>query len=259
MGFITINFIDILDILVVALIMYYVYRIARGTPAPSILLGILLIYLIWFVVRALGMELLSEILGSIISVGVIALIVVFQPEIRRFLQVLGNRGMRRRNKFWDKLLSLRDVKTATHDYVPSVAEACAEMSASRTGALILIQRRTELAPIAETGVAIDAHTTAPLLRTIFFKNSPLHDGAVIINDGRIMAARCILPSTEDTDVPVFFGMRHRAAMGASEATDAVIVVISEQTGAISIAHNGRIERDIAPDALRGKIVALLKS
>ena len=257
MGFIPIHLIDIIDILVVALIMYYVYKIARGTPAPSILVGILLIYVIWFIVRALKMEMLSEILGSIISVGVIALIVVFQPEIRRFLQVLGNRGLRRQNSFWNRIFFFKETKDNDYEYLTPLVRACIDMSASKTGVLILIQQHMELAAIAETGIPIDAKITASLLKNLFFKNSPLHDGAVIIKDARIEAAKCILPSTQSS-VPVSFGMRHRAALGASEVTDAVVVVVSEETGAISLARNGQIKIGIAPASLKDELLAYME-
>ena len=254
MGFITISFIDILDIFVVALIMYYVYRIARGTPVPSILMGILLIYIVWFVVRALKMEMLSEILGSILSVGVIALIVLFQPEIRRFLQVLGNRGLKGRNTFWNRLFFIKTNEATSLDYLTPLVRACVDMSASKTGALILIEQHMELGGLAETGIPVDAQITSSLIKNLFFKNSPLHDGAVIISNSRIKAAKCILPSTQNS-VPVSFGMRHRAALGASEVTDAIIVVVSEETGAISIAQNGQIKIGIAPSALKEEILS----
>jgi uncharacterized protein (TIGR00159 family) len=255
-GFISFTFIDIVDIVVVALIMYYIYKIARGTPAPSILTGILLIYILWMVVDALQMQMLRAIMGHIIGVGVIALIVVFQPEIRRFLQMIGKRSMRRKT-FWGRLFSLRGAEEESYEYLTPLVRACTEMSTARTGALIVIQREVVLTHIAESGVAVDAVVSTPLLKNIFFKNSPLHDGAVIIKDGRIEAAKCVLPSTQ-SEVPVSFGMRHRAALGASEATDAVVVVVSEETGGIAIAHNGEIRRKIAHEKLHREILKELK-
>lgn len=257
MGFISFTLIDIIDIVVVALIMYYIYKIARGTPAPSILTGILLIYILWMVVDALQMQMLRAIMGHIIGVGVIALIVVFQPEIRRFLQVIGRRSMRRRT-LWSRLFSFRGAEVNNYDYLTSLVRACTDMSSSKTGALIVIQQKVVLTHIAETGVAVDAVISAPLLKNIFFKNSPLHDGAVIIRDGRVEAAKCVLPSTQ-SEVPVSFGMRHRAALGVSEATDAVVVVVSEETGGISIARHGAIHTKIAHDHLHREIVKALNS
>ena len=256
MDFIHINIIDIIDILVVALLMYYIYRIARGTPAPSILTGIMLIYVLWIVVKALNMEMLSAILGHIIGVGVIALIVVFQPEVRRFLQVLGSRSRQRRNSFWGRILVFREDRNDDLSYLPELVRACTDMSASKTGALIIVQQHMELNTIVETGIEVNADVSAALLENIFFKNSPLHDGAVVIGKARIVAAKCILPSTQN-NVPVSFGMRHRAALGASEVTDAMVIVVSEETGAISIAQDGQIKCGIAPAALRDEIIAHL--
>lgn len=259
MGFIPINITDILDILAVALILYYTYRIARGTPIPSILVGILMLFIVWYVVRALKMVMLSELLGSILSVGVIALIVLFQPEIRRFLQMLGNRGLKRRHSVLQKLFSPRDSKLQDHEFVAPLVRACVDMAASKTGVLMLIERNTDLEAIAETGVHLDAKVTSPLLKNLFFKNSPLHDGAVIIKNGRVHAAKCILPSTQNTNVPLSFGMRHRAALGASEQTDAVIVVVSEETGMISVAHNGEIKTCVSPAKLKQEILSYFQT
>lgn len=258
MGFIPINITDIFDILAVALIMYYVYKIARGTPIPSILVGIMLLFIVWFVVRALKMVMLSEILGSVLSVGVIALIVLFQPEIRRFLQMLGNRGLKHRHSFWNRLFFGRATKVEDYEYITPLVRACVDMSASKTGALILIEQHTDLASIADTGIQIDARITASLLKNLFFKNAPLHDGAVIVRGGRIEAAKCILPSTQ-SNVPVSFGMRHRAALGASEQTDAVVIVVSEETGAISVARNGQIKIGIAAATLKEEIMSHIET
>ena len=254
MDFIHITFIDVIDILVVALSMYYLYKLTKGTHAASILSGILLIYLLWVVVRVLNMELLSAILGHIIGVGVIALIVVFQPEIRKFLQMIGTRSRRhRRNSFLGRLFDLGDDQPDDLAYIAPIVKACIDMSSTKTGALIVIQRRTDLRFIAETGILVDAAISASLLKNIFFKNSPLHDGAVIIDKGRIEAAKCVLPSTE-SPVPVSFGMRHRAALGVSEATDALVVVVSEETGAISLAQEGEIRCGIPADKLKDEIL-----
>lgn len=256
MDFIKITFIDVIDIFAIAVIMYYLYKLTRGTQAPSIFTGIIVIYLLWIIVRALNMEMLSAILGHIIGVGVIALIVVFQPEIRRFLQVLGKQSQQRRHSFFGKLFDFRDEKSADTAYLAPLAKACADMSASYTGALIVIQQQFDLAMITETGIMIDGNVSSALLKNIFFKNSPLHDGAVIIHNGRIVAAKCILPSTQ-SDVPVYFGMRHRAALGVSESTDALVVVVSEETGAISLARNGEIRSGIIPNSLLDELRSIL--
>lgn len=258
MDFIHITIIDVIDILAIALLMYYLYKFTRGTQAPSILSGVIAIYLLWIVVRALNMEMLSAVLGHIIGVGVVALIVVFQPEIRRFLQMLGSRNRRRRLGFIGKLFDFKDSQKIDADYLASIVQACTDMAATKTGALIVLQQEQDLAWIAETGIPVDATITAPLLKNIFFKNSPLHDGAALINAGRIEAAKCVLPSTQ-SEVPVSFGMRHRAAIGVSEVTDAVVVIVSEETGGISLARDGQIKVGIAPSALLDELNEMLES
>lgn len=244
MGFVPFTFIDFIDIILVAAIMFWIYRATRGTNAPYIISGIIMIYLMWVVVRTLNMELLSNILGQFVSVGVIALIIVFQPEIRRFLQMIGMR--QKRFNFIARIFNRNDNTSVT--IIAPIVQACREMSAHKTGALIVIGRQSDLRLITEGGIAIDAKISTPLLENIFFKNAPLHDGAVVIEGNRIVAAKCILPVTQ-SDVPKSYGTRHRAAIGMSEISDAIILVVSEETGGISIAHGGTIHRDIAPDQL----------
>ena len=244
MGFVPFTFIDFIDIILVAAIMFWIYRATRGTNAPYIISGIIMIYLMWVVVRTLNMELLSNILGQFVSVGVIALIIVFQPEIRRFLQMIGMR--QKRFNFIARIFNRNDNTSVT--IIAPIVQACREMSAHKTGALIVIGRQSDLRLITEGGIAIDAKISTPLLENIFFKNAPLHDGAVVIEGDRIVAAKCILPVTQ-SDFPKSYGTRHRAAIGMSEISDAIILVVSEETGGISIAHGGTIHRDIAPDQL----------
>ena len=244
MGFVPFTFIDFIDIILVAAIMFWIYRATRGTNAPYIISGIIMIYLMWVVVRTLNMELLSNILGQFVSVGVIALIIVFQPEIRRFLQMIGMR--QKRFNFIARIFNRNDNTSVT--IIAPIVQACREMSAHKTGALIVIGRQSDLRLITEGGIAIDAKISTPLLENIFFKNAPLHDGAVVIEGDRIVAAKFILPVTQ-SDVPKSYGTRHRAAIGMSEISDAIILVVSEETGGISIAHGGTIHRDIAPDQL----------
>ena len=244
MGFVPFTFIDLIDILLVAYIMYWIYRTTKGTNAPYIISGIVVVYLLWVIVRTLNMELLSTILGHIISVGAIALVIVFQPEIRRFLQKIGM--SQKRFNFISRIFN-HGSKGAETNLQPLVA-ACREMAATKTGALIVIGQQSDLSLITEGGIGLDAKISAPLIRNIFFKNSPLHDGAVVIGGNRIVAARCILPVTQ-SDVPKSFGTRHRAAIGMSEISDAIILIVSEETGSISIANNGRINLDIHPDRL----------
>ena len=238
MGFSPFHFIDLLDIVLVAILLYVLYRAVKGTSAPYIMVGIVTIYLGWVIVQALNMELLSTILGQIISVGVIALLIVFQPELRRFLLTIGLR--QKEFNFITRLFTNRkegDVNTSP------VVSACLDMSEEKVGALIVFRRRDDLQFVIESGIMLDANPSASLLKNIFFKNAPLHDGAVVIDNNRIVAAKCILPVTQ-SNVPKSYGTRHRAAIGLSEMTDAVVVVVSEETGAISIVKGGKITRKI---------------
>ena len=259
MDFIQITSIDIIDIVLVAVIMYQIYKLTKGTNAPSILTGILLIYLLWVAVKALHMELMTAIMNAVIGVGVIALIVVFQPEIRRFLHLLGTRGNRSGNSFFGRLFEMEERNRSTKlEYVSPIVQACSDISEASMGALIVVRGESDLAVIAETGVPVDAKLTSMLLKNIFFRNSPLHDGAVIVHGGRVVAAKCILPSTT-SDVPLSFGMRHRAAIGLSEMSDAVIVVVSEETGAISVVRQGEVKVGLSPAELQAELLKTEKT
>lgn len=246
MDFIPFTLIDLIDIVLVATIMYWIYRVTRGTSAPYIFSGIIAIYLLWVVTRALNMELLSSMLGQVISVGVIALIILFQPELRRFLQLIGLR--QKHFNFIAHIFSPAEEEQSAVNIDPIVT-ACRDMAETKTGALIVIRQESDLRLIAEGGIAIDAKTSVSLLKNIFFKNAPLHDGAVIVEGDRIVAAKCILPVTQ-SDVPKDYGTRHRAAIGMSEISDAIIVIVSEETGGISIAQGGELRRNIEPNRLQ---------
>lgn len=239
MGFIPFTFIDFLDILLVAGLLFIVYKAMKGTSAPYIMVGIVIIYLVWVVVKALNMELLSTILGQIISVGVIALLVIFQPELRRFLFTLGMR--QKEMDFITRFLSIQRKHSSTN--TSPIASACRDMSEEKVGALIVFRRKDDLQFVIESGIALDATITVSLIKNIFFKNAPLHDGAVVIENNRIIAAKCILPVTQ-SNVPKSYGTRHRAAIGLSEMTDAVVLVVSEETGAISIVKGGKIKSKV---------------
>lgn len=240
MDFIPFTFIDFIDIFFVALIMFGLYRMTRGTNAPYILTGIIVIYIVWVVVRALNMELLSSILGQIVSVGVLAIIIVFQPELRNFLQMI---GMRRKGfNFINRIFNTHDI---TGPNLTPIVSACTDMSESKTGALIVLAQESDLRDIIDGGIHIDAQLSQPLLENIFFKNAPLHDGAAVVMNNRVVAAKCILPVTQ-SNVPKSYGTRHRAAIGITETSDAIVVVVSEETGGISVAFGGKIERNIAP-------------
>lgn len=240
--FVNITFIDVLDILLVALLIYEFYRLIRGTSAMSIFIGILLLYVLWIVVRALDMKLLSTILGQVLGVGVIAMIVIFQQEIRQFLLHFGNRYILGRKKFKTRRRRtwFNNEMAISSETLEEITAACQYMSETHTGALIVFKHLSSLDSLIDTGDRIDAAVHRRLIENLFFKNSPLHDGAIIMTQNRILAARCILPLTNRTDINPKYGMRHRAAIGVSEITDAEVVVVSEETGDISYVADGNI-------------------
>ena len=229
---------DFIDIILVALLFFGFYRLLKGTSAMSIFIGIVAIFLIWQLVKALQMEMLTAILGAFVSVGFIALIIIFQPEIRRFLFTIGAQAQE--SKLSRRFKFLRVSGNAGLD-VDAITKACQNMSDIKQGALILIARKNNLDDIASTGVVVNADITNPLIENIFFKNSPLHDGAMIIRNNRITAARCILPVSNKTNIPGHYGLRHRAAIGATEVNDCIALVVSEETGNISMVTGGEIQ------------------
>ena len=252
MDFIPFTVVDFIDIFLVASIIYGLYRMSKGTNAPYILTGIVAIYVLWVVVKALNMELLQAILGQVINVGVIAIIILFQPELRHFLQMIGRRqgGF----SFLSRIFNSRDGKEPA---LQPIITACAEMSATKTGALIVLAQRSDLSDIIEGGITVDGRLSVALLENIFFKNSPLHDGAMIISNDRIKAAGCILPVSHDTDIPRALGLRHRSALGISQATDAVAIVVSEETGNISLAYRGNLDVKLSNTDLEQKLSTLM--
>ncbi len=245
-----ISILDIIDIFLVAIILFQLYRLIRGTAAFSIFLGIFFIYLSWLVVKALNMELISALLGQIMGVGVIALIIVFQQEVRRFLLVIGNRYISGRRFPLGRFFSNISGAQGSPDDAEQIVRACEVMSSSKTGALIVIGRKSSIDMFCENGEILKSRISAELLETIFFKNTPLHDGAVIIERGLILAARCPLPVTDQVNLPPRFGMRHRAAVGMSEHTDALIVVVSEESGFITVVDSGEIRENLTTNELR---------
>ncbi len=245
-----IRFIDAIDIVLVAIIFFQLYKLIRGTAALSIFIGIFIIYMFWLLVKALNMELIGALMGQVIGVGVIALIIVFQQEVRRFLLAIGNRYMNRRRFSFGKIFSTVEEETGSPKEAEEIVRATESMASKKTGALIVLGRKSSLDIYSEGGERIDAIISAELLETIFFKNSPLHDGAVLIEDGKIFAARCPLPITDSVSLPPRFGMRHRAAIGISEHTDSLVVVVSEESGHITVAEGGEMKEDITPNELR---------
>lgn len=252
--FIQVRIFDIIDIFLVALLFFWFYRILKGTSAISIFLGIVAIFLIWQVVKALQMELLSTILGAFVNVGFIALIVIFQPEIRRFLFTIGAQAQE--SKLTRRFKFLKVNNNAGLD-INAITQACLNMSDIKQGALIIITQKNNLDDIVATGVIVNADISNPLIENIFFKNSPLHDGAMIIRNNRITAARCILPVTQKTNIPGHYGLRHRSAIGVTEVNDCVALVVSEETGNISMVFGGNI-RTINPLELKEAIEKELK-
>ncbi len=246
--FITIRFLDILDILLVSILLYQLYRLIRGTLAFNIVIGLFSLYLLWLVVRALNMQLLGSIMGQFIGVGVLALIVVFHPEIRKFLVFIGTNYNLNRVFSLDKLFGANKEKTVTSKQVEILTEACFSLSKSKTGALIVVARNSLLTEQINTGERLNANISSSLLRTIFFKNTPLHDGAVIIKNNEIVAAGCILPLTQ-RDLDKTLGLRHRAAIGITENTDAVTIVVSEERGSVSLAIDGDLKRRVSREVL----------
>ena len=239
LNFITIRFLDILDILLVAFLMYQVYILIKGTVAMNIFIGILVIMMFWGIVYLLKMELLGTILSKLFSVGVIALIILFQQELRRFLILLGTRYFPNNSFSFDSLLNMASEHSEKIKF-RSIFKACINMAEKKIGALIVIKRKSSLEIYAQTGTVINAETSSRLLETIFFKNSPLHDGAVIIDKNIIYAASSVLPVSENVNLSPDMGLRHRAAVGITEATDALVIIVSEETGKIAIAENGRV-------------------
>ena len=231
------SIIDVIDAILVAFLLYYVYKLVKGTVAINIFIGIVIIYLIWKLTQALQMQLLSNILGGFMTAGMFALIVVFQQEIRKFLLMIGSTNFGKRRKFFRQLKFLK-TETFTETNVEAIVAACNRMSLSKTGALIVLERNNSLDFLTNTGDEMNITVTQPIIESIFFKNSPLHDGAVIIDNNIVTATRVILPINNEKNIPERFGLRHRAAIGITEKTDAIALVVSEETGQLSYIKNG---------------------
>ncbi len=236
--FLEFNLLDLLDIILVALLLYYAYRLVRGTAAINIFVGIVILYLIWKITDALKMELLSNILGGFMSVGVFALIVVFQQEIRKLLLMLGSSNLANRktlNRYF-KIFNASTTETALD--IDLLVQSCSSLKKQKTGALLVLERNSSLGFLKSSGVEVNMELSIPVIESIFHKNAPLHDGAVIIENNTITATRVVLPISENKSIPKRFGLRHRAAIGITEKTDAIVIVVSEETGTISYFKNG---------------------
>ncbi|MCC5930298.1 MAG: diadenylate cyclase CdaA [Cyclobacteriaceae bacterium] len=250
-GFLSVSWVDVIDIIAVTILLYQVYKLMRGSIAIKVFLGFLSLYLIFLVVNAAQMELLSAILGQFMGVGVIAVIILFQQEIRKFLLMIGRGTAFRRENFLKSLPWRREYNEPFN--ITPIIDAAKTMGASNTGALIVISRDSELKFYADSGDRINGLISKRLLQSIFFKNSPLHDGAAIIYGGKILAARCILPVSDQENLPANFGLRHRAAIGMSEVTDTLVLVVSEETGQMSLVRGGKMYHNLSTQELRNMI------
>ncbi len=252
-GFLPIRIWDILDILIVGYLIYQIYKLLRGSVAFNIFIGVILIYILSWLVQMLEMDLLSSLLGEFVSVGVLMLLIVFQPEVRRFLLILGNNTLRQRSNFFNRLLSGKlnifesDVLSENAE---SISKAILRMSRMKTGALIVFANNLNLEYFSNSGVILDAKISQPLIESIFNKESPLHDGAVVISNNKIHAASCVLPLSSNPDLPKSAGLRHRAAVGVTEHSNVTAFVVSEENGTISYAENGNLARKISEKRLK---------
>lgn len=247
LGFLNLNFADILDIAVVASIIYFLFKWIKKSSALNIFIAIILLLAVRFIAAALNMKMLSALMGTVIDVGAVAIIIIFQPEIRHFLGRIGRSADKR--SLLDRLLG-RKKTVLDSASISEIADACTHMSEQKVGALIVLPNKDPIGEIIATGDEIDALIKCRLIENIFFKNSPLHDGAMIIDQGRIVAARCTLPMTDRNDIPAHYGMRHKASIGVSERYDCDVIVVSEQTGRISLVRDGQITEVTGGSPLR---------
>lgn len=239
--FFNIAIMDIVDVVLVAFLLYYLYRLMKDSGSLNVFVGILVFIFSWlFVSKLLQMRLLGSILDQLMSVGMLALVVIFQEEIRNFFRTLGSH---RRLSFLSRFFS-RDKKDANVADVMPIVLACNSMAQQKVGALIVVQRNMSLDDIVKTGEAINANISQRLIEAVFFKNAPLHDGAMVVQNGRITAAQCILPVSHNMNISKKLGLRHRSAIGVTEMYDAIAVVVSEETGSISAAIGGKLMQNL---------------
>jgi len=249
-GFLPIRFWDVLDVLIVGYLIYRLYKLLRGSIAFNIFVGVVMLYIIWGLVSFFKMDLLALILNQFVSVGVIILVIIFQPEVRRFLLLLGDTTLRGRTNFFGKLFDPNlENKEQHQSQIQEIKDALLRLSKEKTGALIVFAKNLELANISHSAILLEAAITQQLLRSIFQKGSPLHDGAVVISNNKILAASCILPVSERQDLPKTAGLRHRAAVGISERTNVATFIVSEETGSIGFAFEGSLQRRLSESKL----------
>jgi uncharacterized protein (TIGR00159 family) len=255
LAFITMRWLDVLDILLVALFISYFYFLVKGTTAMRIVIGLLVIFSFWQLTKALQMELVADLIGTFIGIGALAFVIIFQPEIRAALIRVGSSGVvfDKTAKGW---LKLKNTAAITPQLSTHIFQAVNELSASKTGAIIVVSQNSDLQQVISTGTALHADVSTELITSIFFKNNALHDGAMVINDQKVVAAGCVLPNSGRTDLPKSFGLRHRAVIGLSESTNAFIVLVSEETGKIMIAHNNSYTTNVTPTQLKARMAEL---
>ncbi len=240
LNFLDFKITDIIDIILVAVLLYYIYKLVRGTVAINIFIGIVIVWGFWKLTQLLDMKMISSMVGGFMSVGLIALIIVFQQEIRKFLLMIGSTNLDKRN--WAKRFKILRQNGLADIDVNGLIAACEKMAKNKTGALLVFKRANSLDFVKSSGDSMRAEVNQPLLESIFFKNSPLHDGAAIIEDNMITATRVVLPVSNERHIPLRYGLRHRAAVGITEKTDAVALVVSEETGEVSYIKNGDFKR-----------------
>jgi len=245
---------DIIDIILVAILLYYIYKLVRGTVAINIFIGIVIVWGFWKLTQLLDMKMISSMVGGFMSVGLIALIVVFQQEIRKFLLMIGSTNFANKRNFVKNFKFLWQEGIVSQLEVEPLLSACDNMSKTRTGAILVLKRNNSLDFVKSSGDVMNIEVNQPIVESIFYKNSPLHDGAAIIEDNHIVATRVILPVTKERNMPQRFGLRHRAAAGITERTDAVALVVSEESGQITYVKNGEfvLYKDL------GELAAIIK-
>ena len=238
LNFLDLRITDIIDIILVAILLYYIYKLIRGSVAINIFIGIVIVWGFWKLTELLGMEMISSMVGAFMQVGLIALIIVFQQEIRKFLLMIGSTNFSNKRNFVKHFKFLKQESLATNVNVDSLISACDKMATTKTGAIIVLERNNSLDFVKSSGDTMHIEINQPIVESIFYKNSTLHDGAAVVSGNYIVATRVILPVSNERSIPLRFGLRHRAAVGITEKTDALAIVVSEETGLISYIKNG---------------------
>ena len=242
--------VDLLDIMAIAFIFYHALKLVRETRAMQLIKSIAVIFVVYFLANELDMTSLKFLMGSVLNIGLITLVVLFQPELRRALEQVGRSKLAEMNVFGGSSSNTEGESAKIHDMIDIIVAGSMALAAEKYGALIVIERKTKLGEIINSGTIVDAAATPELIENIFFKNSPLHDGAMIVRGGRLYAAGCYLPLSSNMEIARELGTRHRAALGMTEVSDAVVVVVSEETGAITIAADARLQRHLSEQGLK---------